>query len=80
MSTTLTLKNIPQPLHAALKRRAKAHHRSLNSEIMVCLEESLMPKAVDTSAIIASIRASRVKPVAPLTDAFIEKHRRAGAA
>jgi len=78
--TTLTLKNIPTALHAALKRRAKDHHRSLNSEIMVCLQETLAPQAIDPDALLASIRAERVRPTVKLNDAFLSNHKRAGAA
>ncbi len=31
---SITLKNIPEPLHSAYKRRAKAHARSLQAEIL----------------------------------------------
>ncbi|MFU8892157.1 MAG: FitA-like ribbon-helix-helix domain-containing protein [Luteolibacter sp.] len=31
---SITLKNIPEPLHCVYKRRAKAHSRSLQAEIL----------------------------------------------
>lgn len=37
---TLTLKAIPPKLHRELKKRAKAHHRSLNKEVIATLEEA----------------------------------------
>lgn len=43
MSTTLTLKNIPDSVYERLKRSARAHRRSLNSEAIVCLETVLLP-------------------------------------
>lgn len=43
MSTTLTLKNIPDSVYERLKRSAQAHRRSLNSEAIVCLETVLLP-------------------------------------
>ena len=33
----LTLKNIPTTLHRALKKQAKANHRSLNKEVIATL-------------------------------------------
>jgi hypothetical protein len=36
---TVTIKNIPFPVHRRLKKRALGRHRSLNSEIIVCLED-----------------------------------------
>lgn len=43
MPTTLTLKNIPDDVYERLKRAAEVHHRSLNSEAIVCLETVLLP-------------------------------------
>jgi plasmid stability protein len=43
MPTTITLKNIPDEIYVRLKETADAHHRSLNSEIIACLETLLMP-------------------------------------
>jgi plasmid stability protein len=38
---TLTLKNIPDGLHARLKASAERNRRSLNSEILVRLEKDI---------------------------------------
>ena len=38
---SITLKNIPEPLHCAYKRRAKAHSRSLQAEILRTLARSV---------------------------------------
>jgi len=35
----VTLKNVPEELCAALKRRAASHRRSLNQELLYCLEQ-----------------------------------------
>ncbi|MFA7240021.1 MAG: Arc family DNA-binding protein [Sulfuricellaceae bacterium] len=46
MPTTLTLNNIPDSIYNRLKLSAEAHHRSMNSEAIVCLEAVLLsPKA-----------------------------------
>jgi plasmid stability protein len=37
---TITLKEIPDPLHAALKKRAAKNFRSLNREILCILQET----------------------------------------
>lgn len=37
---SITLKNIPESLHATYKRRAKAHSRSLQAEILRTLASS----------------------------------------
>lgn len=44
---TLTLKNIPEDLHAMLKQSAEKNRRSLNSEILARLERDLAAPTVD---------------------------------
>ena len=44
MPVTITLKNIPDAVYQQLKHAAEAHHRSLNSEAIVCLETALLPR------------------------------------
>jgi plasmid stability protein len=43
MPATVTLKNIPDTVYLRLKEAANAHHRSLNSEVIACLERVLLP-------------------------------------
>lgn len=38
MMPAITLKNLPADLHKRLKQAAKQHHRSLQGEIIACLE------------------------------------------
>ena len=59
MPTTLTLKNIPDALYARLKASADAHHRSLNSEALVCLEAALAPQRLPVEERLARIRSLR---------------------
>lgn len=37
---TVTFKNIPDDLYEQLKQAANAHHRSINSELIHCLEKT----------------------------------------
>ena len=37
----LTVKNIPDDLYSQLKKAAQAHRRSLNSEILYCVEKTI---------------------------------------
>jgi plasmid stability protein len=37
---TMTIKDIPDSVHRQLKRQAVRHHRSLNQEVIVCLERA----------------------------------------
>jgi plasmid stability protein len=48
MSTNITIKNIPDHLYERLKQTAEAHHRSLNSEVIACLERVLFPVRMST--------------------------------
>lgn len=47
---TLTLKQIPKPLHVRLKACAEKNRRSLNSEILARLEGDFAAPPVDTAA------------------------------
>ncbi len=42
---SITLKDIPSPLHRALKARAKSHNRSMNQEVIAVLTEAVNPSA-----------------------------------
>ena len=53
---TLTIKKLPADLHERLKQRAQLNRRSLNSEIIVLLEQALLtPAPPDTEALIQEI-------------------------
>ena len=41
MPATITLKNIPDSIHLALKRAAESNRRSLNGEVIARLEQTL---------------------------------------
>jgi plasmid stability protein len=56
---TLTIKNIPDAVYEQLKQRAARHRRSINSEIIVCLEKVLGSRSVDPATFLASLRALR---------------------
>lgn len=46
---TVTFKNIPDDLYEQLKQAANAHHRSVNSELIYCLERTFRPTPVSAS-------------------------------
>ena len=82
--TTLTLKGLPDELHAALKRRAQRNRRSLNSEAIACLEQVVAPAPHNAAALLDQIRTSRARltraGIAPLNDAFLEGAKQDGRA
>ena len=59
MSTTITLKNIPEDIYDSLKSAAQAHHRSLNSEVIACLERVLMATKISNETHLANARQIR---------------------
>ncbi len=76
---TLTLKNIPEDLYARLKRRAEIHRRSLNSEVLFCLEQALKSHAVEPETLLARARQLREKTRAhPIDEATFNAAKRAG--
>ena len=54
---SLTLKNIPEDLHARLRDSAARNRRSLNSEILARLESDFAAPAVDAEAHARALRA-----------------------
>jgi plasmid stability protein len=54
---TLTLKNIPDELHAKLKESAERNRRSLNSEILMRLESAFSAPVVDVREHARRLRA-----------------------
>ena len=69
----LTIKNIPDELYDRLKEAARVHRRSLNSEILYCVERTLVPYKTDVSAQLAIARKLREKTATyKLTDELLE--------
>ncbi|HEY2993274.1 MAG TPA: DNA-binding protein [Methylomirabilota bacterium] len=70
---TLTIKNVPEKLVRRLKTQASLHRRSLNLEVIACLESATGATPVDPDALLAIARAIRPTPVGiRLTDRVIE--------
>ena len=69
---TITLKDIPQPIHTALKQRAKQHGRSLNKEALACLEMIVAPARVNITALLLDIRNHRASLPGRLNDRLIQ--------
>ena len=56
---TLTLKNIPEELYEKLRAAADNHRRSLNSELIYCLETALTPRKISSLERIQAAREVR---------------------
>ncbi|MDH3973024.1 MAG: Arc family DNA-binding protein [Deltaproteobacteria bacterium] len=57
----LTIKNIPHDLYEQLKETARLHHRSLNSEILYCIEQTIGTNKIDIPGVIKNARKFREK-------------------
>jgi plasmid stability protein len=81
MATTLTLINIPDELYGRLEAAAEIHRRSLNSEVLVCLESVLLPQRMPVEGRLARARELRqTLPTVTFTDDGIAQMRDEGRA
>ena len=60
----LTIKNVPNDLYHELKLAAERHHRSINSEVIVCLKRSLLTVRINPEDRLRDIRMlrSQIRP------------------
>lgn len=76
---TITVKGIPDPLHKRLKKRAAENRRSINSEIIVCLERYLQGGRVDPEAFLRQVDTLRRRvALPPVTDEILHAAKAAG--
>jgi len=76
---SFTIKGIPDDMFGRLKARAQRNRRSINSELLVCLEESLAHGPIDVDTTLE--RADQLRRrlgVTPLTDRDLRRARDAG--
>jgi len=78
---TLTIKGLPDPIYERLKAQAEAHRRSLNGEIIMCLERAVSATRLDPATWLAEARAFRESlEIEPLTDRELRAARQVGRA
>jgi hypothetical protein len=66
---TITVKNIPPEVYEKLKQSAEISRRSINSEIIVCIERAVRSQPVDPDLLLANARKLRSKTAShPITD------------
>ena len=63
---TITIKNIPEDIYEDLKRSANLHRRSINSEVVVCIEKAVRGYRVNPAEFTGRVAALRNKIDAPL--------------
>ncbi len=65
----ITVKNIPDDLYEELKRSAKINRRSINQEIIMCIESSLQHKVENPKQVLEKARKLRIKTAgSPISD------------
>jgi plasmid stability protein len=78
---TLTIKGLPDPIYERLKAQADAHRRSLNGEIIFCLERAVSATRFDPVAWLEEARTFRESlRIDPLTDRDLRAARQVGRA
>jgi len=66
---TITVKNIPDDLYMLLKRNAAMNRRSINSEILVCIERAVRSRRISPEISLMRARQLRAKTAQhPITD------------
>ncbi|MBK8974030.1 MAG: Arc family DNA-binding protein [Hahellaceae bacterium] len=65
---SLTIKNIPDILYEHLKQAANAHHRSINNELIYCLEKTLLPSKLSATDIKDTAKLLRARVMAERID------------
>lgn len=61
MARTLTIRALPEALHARLVAAARRHRRSLNGEVLVCLEAGLAEASPALEALRAEQRLAEIR-------------------
>ena len=69
---SITLKNIPDSLYEKIKEAAQIHRRSLNSEVLYCIERTLDTHKIDIEEHLELAKQLRQIAVDhPLTDEML---------
>jgi antitoxin FitA len=75
----VTLKNIPDSVYAGLKEVASAHRRSVNSEILWCLEQYLSVYLHDANERLGTARKLRkLTAKSPITEKELNQLKNTG--
>lgn len=76
---TLTVKNVPDELYEKLKARAETNRRSINSEVILCIERAVSPRPIDPQRFLEKVRRLRAQGGdSPLTLEQIAEARNSG--
>jgi plasmid stability protein len=78
---TITIKDIPDDLYAALKQSATANHRSINREVIFCIEQAVRSRRPSVEEIIAEARRiqAEIGPL-PINEEILDEAKELGRA
>jgi plasmid stability protein len=76
---SLTIKGVPERLYRRLKKRAAANRRSLNGEVIYCLERATALPALDVAVWLGEVDRMRTKlALGRVSDAALRRAKRSG--
>lgn len=78
--SNITLKQVPESLHTAIKKEAERNGRSLNKEILYRLEQTLNMSGVPSEEILAQAQRVRENLGVYLTQADLDTFKHEGRA
>lgn len=77
--TTITIKNIPDDLYERIRQMAAANRRSINSQVIIAIEEVVMPKRLDVNAWLTDAQRLRVLTAdTPITNVELDELKSSG--
>ena len=78
---TITVKDIPDNLYEALKKRAAAHHRSVNREIIHYIEQAVSRREVNVEELLEKARLIRAEiGEVPISEELLDDYKTSGRA
>jgi len=76
---TITVKKIPLEIYDKLKQSAKTSHRSINSEIIACIEKAVLGRPINPDVLLANARKLRGKTSGhPISDGELTRAKTTG--
>jgi len=75
---TVTIKNVPDDLYQRVKNSARTNRRSINSEIIVCLERSILARKIPAESLLARARELRKRSGGRMTVSRLDRARKRG--
>jgi plasmid stability protein len=70
---SITVKNIPEEIYNKIRSQAESHHRSINSEIIACLEQYTHAHRVSEEEILYEARRLRKRARGKLSSDEIDQ-------